>query len=329
MLHLGLVVASMMVRWRLLPTLAPLAGVARALAGALLPFGTDRGGMMVEASGVDGDGDRVTGRWTLVAERGEGPSVPVFPALAVLRALAGSRGLPVGGHVCAGLLNLDAIAREWAGRSIAVARSRAERGAGLFPDALGAEFPTLPAAVAALHRSGAAEVWHGRADVEGGDTWFARLIARMFGLPRTARDVAVTVTIEASDGAERWTRNFGGQAFGSVLRPQPGASAVEERFGPIRFTLGLVADASGLRMRVSGWRLGPIPMPRVLAIRSDARESVDAAGRFRFDVPIDLPLGFGRVVRYAGWLVPQGVQTRTAGRYPAIQADIGGGGSEY
>ncbi len=41
-----------------------------------------------------------------------------------------------------------------------------------------------------------------------------------------------------------------------------------------------------------------------LAPRAEAAESVDDAGRFRFDVRIDLP-GVGRLVRYRGWLVEE------------------------
>jgi hypothetical protein len=50
------------------------------------------------------------------------------------------------------------------------------------------------------------------------------------------------------------------------------------------------------------WRIGPVRLPKRLAAASVATEAVDGAGRFRFDVPIDLPLGPGRIVRYTGWL---------------------------
>jgi hypothetical protein len=33
---------------------------------------------------------------------------------------------------------------------------------------------------------------------------------------------------------------------------------------------------------------------------------VDEAGRFTFDVGLHLPLGLKRVVRYRGWLMPDG-----------------------
>jgi hypothetical protein len=303
-LHLGLVAASLAVRGGLVATLAPLSAVARAVAGVLLPFGTDRGGMMVEASGLGGDGCRAQRRWTLVAEGGEGPSVPILPALAALRVLAGLRPFAPGAYVGPGVLTLADIEREWVGRRIAVSRTDMDPEVDLFPGALGAAFSGLPAAVAALHSAGAFSIWRGRAEVEGGTTRLARLVARVFRLPRAGSDVPVQVTIEACDGKERWTRTFGGQSFHSVLRPGRRASEVEERFGPVCFRLGLSADPACITMAVRGWRLGPLPLPRVFAIRSDARESADAEGRFRFDVPIDLPLGLGRVVRYAGWLTP-------------------------
>ncbi|MFZ2006077.1 MAG: hypothetical protein WAV02_13385, partial [Stellaceae bacterium] len=45
---------------------------------------------------------------------GDGPVVPTLPALAAIRALAdGSLSQP-GARACAGVLNLDAIAREFA-----------------------------------------------------------------------------------------------------------------------------------------------------------------------------------------------------------------------
>jgi hypothetical protein len=37
---------------------------------------------------------------------------------------------------------------------------------------------------------------------------------------------------------------------------------------------------------------------------SIATENVDPDGRFRFNVELRLPLGFGRLVRYQGWLIP-------------------------
>ncbi len=301
-LHLGLAIASLAVRWRLARTLLPLAPLAQAVAWTLFPLGTDRGGMLVQARGVDRDGLRKRAVLILVAAAGEGPSVPIFPALAALRAIASGRLRRPGASVCVGVLRLCEIEAEFASRQIAITRSCEDFGPDLFPGALAASFARLPPCVAGLHRPGRSSVWRGRADIERGGTALARLIAWAFRFPRAGRDVPVTVTIESENGWETWTRVFGDQSFRSRLQRGRAPGQIEERFGLVAFRLGLTDDESGLSMRVLGWRLGPLPLPRFLAIVSDAREFEDAEARFRFDVPIDLPLGLGRVVRYAGWL---------------------------
>ena len=48
--------------------------------------------------------------------------------------------------------------------------------------------------------------------------------------------------------------------------------------------------------------MSALPLPRFLAPRSQARAFVDDTGRYRFDVPITLPL-IGALVHYRGWLV--------------------------
>jgi hypothetical protein len=104
-----------------------------------------------------------------------------------------------------------------------------------------------------------------------------------------------------ADGTETWQRDFGVRRFYSRLAPLR-RGAVSEHFGPFGFDLALEAASDGLRLRVVGWRLGRLALPLFLAPRSDAVESVDAQGRFCFDVPIALPL-IGRLVRYQGSLV--------------------------
>lgn len=113
-LHFGLCLAGLAVRARLLPSLVPFAGLFRRVAERLGGMGSDRGGMLVEAVGIDASGEPVRATWSLVAEAGDGPVVPTLPALAAIRALAdGSLSRP-GARPCAGELGLDAIAREFA-----------------------------------------------------------------------------------------------------------------------------------------------------------------------------------------------------------------------
>jgi hypothetical protein len=65
----------------------------------------------------------------------------------------------------------------------------------------------------------------------------------------------------------------------------------------------LTAGPQGLDYAITSGRLGFIPLPSFLVPRSFAKERVDTAGRFTFDVPIALP-GIGLLVHYRGWLEP-------------------------
>jgi hypothetical protein len=113
-MHWGLCVASLLVRARLLRSLQPFARPFRWLAERLKNFGSDRGGMLVEVAGIDATGTPAHAAWSLVAEAGDGPVIPTLPALAVVRALADGRLTQAGAGPCVGVLDLDAIEREFA-----------------------------------------------------------------------------------------------------------------------------------------------------------------------------------------------------------------------
>ena len=306
MLHWGLLLATLPVRaacrLRLRLSLEPLAPAMRAAAGLVHGLGTDRGGMVAEAWGLDAAGRSLRRRWTLLAEAGDGPVIPTLPALAILRAMTAGVPLPPGARPCVGVLTLPAIAAEFALYRIRTSEDTDYSPLPLFARALGPDYGALPAPVQAVHAPLPWLVFHGRASVEGPAGLLARLAAIPFGFPPAATDVPVQVCIEAADGGETWTRNFNGCRFRSRMTLAAG-SGLEERFGPFAFRLHVTADAAGLAMQVVAWRIGPVPLPRRLAPRASAREWVDAHGRFRFDVTVALP-GAGRLVRYAGWLEP-------------------------
>ncbi len=113
-LHLGLALLALPVRLGLLRSLVPLARVVRAAAVPFGRLGTDRGGMVVRAGGRDASGAAVRAAWHLVAEGGDGPRVPVLPALAALRALAEGRLHEPGARPCVGVLTLAEIEAEMA-----------------------------------------------------------------------------------------------------------------------------------------------------------------------------------------------------------------------
>jgi hypothetical protein len=161
------------------------------------------------------------------------------------------------------------------------------------------DFEDLPGAVKAAHRAGPVTRLGGTARIEGAESSIGALVAWLFGFPPSSDDVRVRVVMRLDrDGTEIWQRDFGGRTFQSRLQPSRRGMAVE-RFGPFSFDLSVEAAADGLTLRVVGWRLGKIRLPRWLAPKSTAVEHVDADGQFCFDVPIALPF-VGGLVRYRG-----------------------------
>lgn len=305
-LHLGLLAASLLVRCGVLHSLVPLARVFRAIAGAFEWFGTDQGGMTVQASGSDGSGQPVRATWSLVAEAGDGPAIPTLPALAAIRALADGRIARPGASACVGVLALAEIEAEFRPYRISSSIRCDSAPVPLYERVLGPAFPILPAPLQRLHRPGWSLLARGMARVEGADRPLARLAAILFRLP-AAGDMPVQVEITPANGGERWVRDFGGHRFASRLNAASRPGHLLERFGPFVFELGLPVGAAGVSgMPVRRWWLGPMPLPRLFAPLSIATETVDDAGRFRFDVEMRLPFGLGRLVRYCGWLVVEG-----------------------
>lgn len=107
LLHRGLGLAGLAVRLGLLRSLAPLARPLRWLAILFEPFGSDRGGMLVEAAGQDTDGRPATVRWSLVAPAGVGPTIPTLPAVALVRRVRDGRVPAAGARPCVGELTLE------------------------------------------------------------------------------------------------------------------------------------------------------------------------------------------------------------------------------
>lgn len=97
---------------------APLVPAMAAVRALSIRFGSDRGGMQVYCRGVDGAGRTQEARWHLVADRGDGPCVPVLPAAAALRALQAGTVAP-GAHLACDVLALPDVEREMAGYAIA------------------------------------------------------------------------------------------------------------------------------------------------------------------------------------------------------------------
>jgi saccharopine dehydrogenase-like NADP-dependent oxidoreductase len=113
-LHLGLAVMSRLRRARLLPNLAGMAPLARSLSEKVIKLGSDAGAMHVDVTGTAPDGKVLERRWTLLAEKGDGPYVPTIAAVALIRRLSEGT-LPLGQATpCVGLLRLSDFEREFA-----------------------------------------------------------------------------------------------------------------------------------------------------------------------------------------------------------------------
>jgi uncharacterized protein DUF4166/saccharopine dehydrogenase-like protein len=298
-LHHGLALLAWLPRIGVLRSLGSLQRPIRWISTVAEPFGTDCGGMIVEAAGRDAQDRPTVATWTLVAEAGDGPHVPTLPALALIRTLMADRAaIPASARAGAGLLSLDVIGREFSRLRINTDRTVVHPAAP-FEVALQENFEDLPAIVKAAHRAGPVTGLGGTARIEGAESTIGALVARLFGFPPSSDSVRVRVLMRLDrDGIETWQRDFGGRRFQSRLQPSRRGMVVE-RFGPFSFDLSVKATDDGLTLRVVGWRLGKLRLPRRLAPKSTAVERVDADGRFCFDVPIALPL-VGGLVRYRG-----------------------------
>lgn len=295
--NLALWLGGWLVRRGWLRSLAPAWRWAEPLQRPMRRFGTDRSAMLVRLAG-EADGARLERRWTLIAERGDGPEIPslAVPPL-VARILAGQEA--PGARDAGESLALEDY--EPAFRALAVTCHVQERELppSLYVRVLGGRFAGLPPAVRRMHDVLADGGARGEAEVLGAANPLARLIARTMGFPPAGR-VPLHVRFAEHGEEEVWTRDFGGRRFRSVMARR--GPWLVERFGPFRFAFELAADQAGIGMRMRRWWLGPLRLPLRLAPRSEAREW-EEAGRFRFDVPIALPL-VGRLVHYRGWLAP-------------------------
>ncbi|WP_306142888.1 DUF4166 domain-containing protein [Roseibium sp. MMSF_3412] len=174
----------------------------------------------------------------------------------------------------------------------------------LFHRALGARFDDLPQAVRDLHTITDEKRWQGRASVTRGKSGIGSLICRIVGFPPEAVDIPVSVTIERRGHTEVWCRDFGGNAFKSVLclRDTEQRGHITERFGVMAFDIDLQLEDGRLHFPVSRGRILGLPMPRAVLPVSQASE-FETDGHFHFDVQVSLP-GVGVLVRYQGHLSP-------------------------
>jgi len=282
------------VKWGWIASLKPFARWLLPLQRPSARFGTYRSAMMIEVKGsMSGSFERR--RWTLIAEDGCGPEIPTMAAQLMANAIVDGT-VASGARPAAGELSLEAFSPQF--ERLAIYREiDSHPYMPLYRRVMGKAFDALPRQVQEMHNvfgdAGAA----GMATVERGRSPLARLVAAVMRFPPEGKH-ALHVAFEENDGAERWTRDFGGHRFSSELSKR--GRYLTERFGPMRFYFDLPSDVSGLTMVMRKWSVFSIPMPLFLAPKSEAREWA-VGDDFCFDVPIALPL-IGKVVHYRGRL---------------------------
>lgn len=261
--------------------------------------GSDTGGMRVRVIGRKGDAiqERI---WDMILPDGHGPKTPVQPVLILLDRLLCGETRPGARPAIAAFTRQQAEAQ--LSKIHAIFERRDQTRTPIFARALGDAFDTLPRSVQDLHRPGHIARFEGAAEVETATTPLAKLAALIGGFPVRGGTVPAEVIIEAEGDAEMWTRQMGAKTFRSTLRRTE--SGMTERFGPLLFDLDLHVEDGALKFPVlRGKAFGLIPIPRWITPVSETSETVDAQGRFRFDVRLTLPTG-ALIVHYQGYLEP-------------------------
>ncbi|MEO8557554.1 MAG: DUF4166 domain-containing protein [Rhodospirillales bacterium] len=315
LLHLGLWLLSWPVRWGWIKSLRPWAKFLLRIARWSERRGSDRGGMRVMIAGKDRNGAKLTHEWSLFAEAGEGPFVPVLAAASLVRRAASGETIAPGARPCLGDVSLAQFQTIMTDLPIATGWSEDahDHRPSLYRRVLSTRYDVMPEALRVLHDMNNGEAT-GRAEIDGAATALGGLIARLFGFPRSAEYVPVDVRFTSRHGREAWHGDFAGHRFKSVQHMGAGrwAGLLVERFGPVAFAMRVPVSPQGLDLQiVAGTFLG-MPLPRFAIPVIVAGESSDEQSRFVFDVEIGLRL-IGRLVRYRGWLVPTTKRDASAG----------------
>ena len=253
-----------------------------------------RSAFEIRLSGTAGP-RRMERRWTLLAERGDGPEIPSLAASILLDRLA---ALAPGARDAGLALNLSDFDGPLGGLAVAWEGREQLLPPPLYARILGPRFAGLAPPVRRMHDLLGEEGASGRATVRRGSNPLARLVAGRFGFPPEG-DHPLHLQIVERDGEETWIRDFGGRRFASRLSRR--SELLVERFGLLRFGFDLPVEDGGLAMALRRWWLGPLPLPLALAPRALAREWQEGE-RFCFEVTIGLPL-LGLLVDYRGWLL--------------------------
>lgn len=179
----------------------------------------------------------------------------------------------------------------------------ATRMASPFETILGIEFAQLAPPIRRLHSLDREVTARGLADITVDPGILPWLICKLGGLPRTGRDVPVTVKFTPDGrGGEHWNRRFADRRYTSALRAGRSQSPplLIERLGPWTLFFRLTRRGDSLDWTLVRWRFLGVPLPSWTLPRVACTESADG-DRLVFDIDAAIPV-VGHVIHYRGWL---------------------------
>lgn len=301
-LHALLRCIARLVKWRIIPSLAPIAKIMH-WAVNNLTWGRHQGGMFVEVEGKTNNNELKRCSWHMIAEGDHGPFIPAMAVAALVKKWLRNQPPEPGARVATGEVELSDYHPFFAERKIRTGeRLTSTQTTPLYASVLQDKvWQQLPLTLQKMH----ADVLEarGKAEVTRGKSLLAKLIARVFGFPEAGEDIDVVVRFERTAEQERWHRNFAGKDFYSDQFIGTGRyqHLLCEQFGPFVFGMALVFTEGRLRLLVRKWKMFGIPLPRFLLPNGEFYEE-EQAGRFRFNVAIEAPL-IGPIVCYRGYLI--------------------------
>ena len=326
-------VLSFLVRWRVLPSLKPFAGVMAWVMNRL-NWGEHRGGMYLQAIGVHPQHGAQCRTLHLIAEGDDGLGIPAVPAEILIRQFLAGQTLEYGARaaVCAVRFQdyMQTFATKQIYSSVRVQTMQADNDASSTPssltpssttrfqssrpnvvyrDILADAFAQLAPSVQALHDwlpQQTHKVYVGQAKIERGTHPLVGIIATLFRFPKANKAAQVKLEFSREPQQEFWLRQFNGQRMPSIQYVGRGLNKnlLHERIGMAVFAMTVQVKAERLHLHIRRWWLLGIPMPLWLKPRIRAFEFEDEQARFNFFVEIALPI-VGLIVRYQGWLVAQ------------------------
>jgi hypothetical protein len=304
-LHRMLIGLSWLVRLRILPSLLPFASLFHFVIN-ILRWGEHRGGMFVSVEGINTGGERIERSWHLLAEGDDGPFIPSMAVQAlILQYLAGKKP-SAGARPAAQELEVSDYEVIFKRRTIYTGQRESiadVESVPLYKRILGEAWEALPAPIATLHNIMSKErKAEGTARVETGKHPFARLLAALYGFPRTGEHVPVKVSFHRKDSGELWERDFAGRRFSTFQFEGDGYAdkLLLERFGPVTFWMALVLKEGKLHSITRRWSVFGIPLPLAFAPKASVYEYADGDDFF-FHVEVRHWL-MGLIVRYEGKL---------------------------